>query len=120
MIVFKPAERITANAALQTAFVEPYHDHNDEPEASQLIELAYDDRTKFQPQEWKQIILSAITSSWCQNMLRSCLTCLQASWSTAFARVRFVCSRWPSSGTRLQRVFGQQASLTTELGHLCI
>ncbi|KAH7100119.1 mitogen-activated protein kinase hog1 [Auriculariales sp. MPI-PUGE-AT-0066] len=62
MLVFLPQGRITSAAALMHPFVAPYHDPADEPVADRQVELPYDDRTNYRPQEWKQIILTSITN----------------------------------------------------------
>lgn len=42
MLVFDPQERITAPEALEFAYLAPYHDPSDEPEAEEKVDWTFD------------------------------------------------------------------------------
>jgi p38 MAP kinase len=42
MLVFDPEGRVTASGALKFAYLAPYHDPTDEPEAEEKVDWTYD------------------------------------------------------------------------------
>ena len=43
MLVFDPRKRITATESLEHAYVQPYHDATDEPEAAEKFDWSFND-----------------------------------------------------------------------------
>jgi len=52
MIVFDPQGRVSASEALACAFLAPYHDPIDEPEADRRIDWAFD-QANYSIDTWK-------------------------------------------------------------------
>lgn len=53
MLQLDPYKRITATDALSHPYLVNFHDSEDEPEASQEIDMSYDE-VELSPEEWKK------------------------------------------------------------------
>lgn len=55
MLQLDPYKRITATDALSHPYLVNFHDPEDEPEASEEINMSYDE-VELSPEEWKKIM----------------------------------------------------------------
>lgn len=59
MLVFDPRKRITATESLEHAYVQPYHDATDEPEAAEKFDWSFND-ADLPVDTWKVMMYSEI------------------------------------------------------------
>ena len=100
MLVFDPRKRITATESLEHAYVNPYHDATDEPEAAEKFDWSFND-ADLPVDTWKVMMYSEILGAspllpvWRQGARappasgRACAHCVRTLGRTYCLRRRY-------------------------------